>query len=234
MAEIELYSEIKEKCVHSFFLSVNKSDFQKDEWQKELPGFVFPPEILNYHPKRREEFILGRLLLKKCFRNHFNLNVNEIPIDTNRRPIPPHGYAISITHDSDEVMVVVSKHLQSVGLDLESIGRIKPEMEKQILSAKDNIEELMKETQLSRDEVLALIFSAKESFYKVLSLKVKKYFGFERARIVSINKEQGTLIIELNDDLQGEEVFLSKGFQLAGHFALGQRKLLTYFELSSF
>lgn len=231
MAEIELYLEIQKKCANAFFIAAKKSEFQKDEWQKELPGLVFPPEILNYHPKRREEFILGRLLLKKAFKKYFNINVNEFPIDISRRPIAPLGYSISITHDSDEVMVVVSKELQSVGLDLESIGRIKPEMEKQILSAQDNVDELMKEAQLSRDEALALIFSAKESFYKVLSPKIKKYFGFERARVVEVNKEQGTFIIELNDDLNAEEIVLYKGYKLTGHYALGERKLLTFLEL---
>lgn len=233
MKEEGLYSKLPLKNQNSFFLSARKDEFSRPDLQSELKDLLFPPEVLNFHPKRKEEFLLGRMLLKKAFKEFFQLNVRDFPIEKSRRAVAPEGFSLSITHDHDEVMVVISKLNSSVGIDLETIGRIKPAMEKQILSASDQLLELMDQSKLSRDEVLALIFSAKESFYKVLYPKVQKYFGFEKAYLVSVefHENGGKFEIALCEDLIGESGSFQKGFSLNGLFAFGDQKLLTYLEI---
>lgn len=231
MVGFELYKKLKFKSEKTYFLSEKKANFENSELQIELADLKILPEVMNFHPKRREEFLLGRILLKKAFKNYFNLNVTDFPIDKSRMPIAPSGFVISISHDADEVMVAISKINTSIGIDLENIGRIKPALEPQILSTDDDVDFLIKESSLNRDEVLTLVFSAKETLFKALYPLVKQYFGFEKASLLSIDKNLGTYKIKINSDLGTGNSFYGNGHSFVGHFAFEGNKLLTFMEL---
>lgn len=223
---------IQDRIRDAFFLFALKEDFDKEEYQKELKDLRIPDEVMGYHSSRKNEYILGRILLKKAFFSYFSLVVNEFVVDESRRVLPPAGYSLSLSHDAEQVVVVVSNINISLGIDLEKIGRIKPEMESYILSTADNVEALMLQSQLSRDEVLALVFSAKESLYKVLFPFIGKYFGFDAAYVKSIDPNLSTFEIVLTRRLDGKSLFFENGFSLQGIFQVSEDKLLTFLQFN--
>lgn len=231
MVGFELYKKLIYKSDKTYFLSEKKANFENSELQIELVDLKVLPEVMNFHPKRREEFLLGRILLKKAFKNYFNLNIADFPIDKSRMPIAPLGFVISISHDADEVMVAISKINISIGIDLENIGRIKPSLESQILSKEEDVDFLIKESSLNRDEVLTLVFSAKETLFKALYPLVKEYFGFEKASLLSIDTHLRTYKIKINSDLGTGDSLYRNGHTFIGHFAFEGHKLLTFMEL---
>ena len=97
-----------------------------------------------------------------------------------------------------------------LGIDLEGMGRAKTELTRYITSDKD----LKAHNDFSQEELLTLIFSAKESLYKALYPSVKKFFGFEAAAVKKIDSQNKEFTIELLT-------------HLSDVFTPGQRSLFT-------
>lgn len=97
---------------------------------------------------------------------------------------------LSISHNQFWVGSAVSKSksLLGVGIDFEVIGRAKLELSRYIRSSED----LKTHQFLNENELLTLIFSAKESLYKALYPTAKCFFGFETAAINEIDVSNGT------------------------------------------
>ena len=72
--------------------------------------------------------------------------------------------------------------------------------------------------------LLTLVFSAKESLYKCLYPQVQKYFGFDAARVVALDSEQRTFVIQLEQDLHAH---LRAHCRWTGHFMRRQHLLMT-------
>jgi len=121
--------------------------------------------------KRRAEFTHGRY----CARSAMQLlDVDAAPIlkGPNREPVWPAGLVGSITHTGGAAAAVVAKSTDvlSVGLDMEGIDPLTPDIIAMICLPEENPD---------RDGTRAkLLFSAKESIYKCLYPLRNEYVDF--------------------------------------------------------
>jgi 4'-phosphopantetheinyl transferase EntD len=76
-------------------------------------------KIENFHPKRRDEFLLGRLCASLAHEIHLGSELLLLPRSSDRSPLWPLGVIGSITHNQFWVGAAVSqsKILLGVGID---------------------------------------------------------------------------------------------------------------------
>ncbi len=119
-----------------------------------------------------------------------------------------------------------SKNLIGVGIDFEVVGRARPELTRYITNSQD----LMVHQSLNQEELLTIIFSAKESLYKALYPIVKKFFGFESAALREIDCGKGEFTIDLITQIS-EDFGPEKRFQFKGRFLISSQNCLTVLEI---
>ena len=155
--------------IHSFFTP------DKHELSLDKLGL---PQNHNYSPQRLTDFSTGRYCAIQALEK-LGINDSIIPIGVDREPIWPEGIVGSISHCNSFAGAIVSKkkdHI-SLGLDIEEIGRVTPDLwdlvftenEKNYLSGLSEKEMLLQST---------AIFSAKEAFYKFQHPITKTFLDF--------------------------------------------------------
>ncbi len=160
-------------------------------------------KLKNAVPKRRVEYLAGRICAKQALAK---IAITEFEIDSNedRAPIWPEGVLGSISHTQGVAMAMVTDSLdvRGVGIDIETImpndqeQRLKP----QILHPLED--EAFKALSEHISCPLTVIFSAKESIYKALYPSVKRFFGFDAAKLLSFDERQ--LCFEITEHLCDE------------------------------
>jgi len=187
-----------------------------------------PPQIETYHPARKAEFLLGRWCASKAYEKSTTRPLSNLEIGKMRNPIWPQNILGAVTHNENWVMAAVSncQKLKGLGIDIEVKDRVKPEIERMIMTSQD----LNKIDGLTHNELLTLIFSAKESLYKALFPQVQKFFGFEAAAVTKIDLKSSEFEIVLRDDLDSHWGPRSRG-QFIGKFLVNRQDLLTVLEI---
>ncbi|WP_299496205.1 4'-phosphopantetheinyl transferase superfamily protein [uncultured Shewanella sp.] len=174
---------------------------------------LFTPELFNTHqiqlpsklnkavPKRKAEYLAGRVLAKHCFAE-LNLPYQDIINAEDRSPIWPKNVIGSISHSNETAAcaITTSKSIQALGIDLEYDINLKSceDIYKSIINSSE--ETLLRATDLPFNQAVTLAFSAKESIYKALYPLIKKFFNFDAVSINNINLEQQKLTLELTLD----------------------------------
>lgn len=175
------------------------------------------PEEAAYIAKavdgRRGEFITGRILARRAIAM---LGGEAVPIPPGSRgmPIWPAGYVGSISHVRGTVAAAVAKasDIGSIGIDIEEMERFRPTIEKKIARPDEiavNFEGLPPD---ARQAALAIMFSAKEAFYKCQYPITGQIMGFHDAHVV-IDDRTRTFQLSLLVDaplLPGDGVFQGK------------------------
>lgn len=149
-------------------------------------GIDRPHSLDKAVEKRRAEFLAGRTVAQAAL-SALGRGAEQIRVGTNREPIWPEGIAGSIAHSSTRCAAVISDRADMmIGVDIEDVARA---------AALDSIFQvtlLTDETRLIRKQdvmpaaVLAtLVFSAKETLYKALFPKVRRFFGFDHAELIA-------------------------------------------------
>lgn len=150
-------------------------------------------EQRNFAAKRIESFIAGR----HCAQQALLLNqttINELASDLTGRPVWPGGFCGSISHTKTLAIAIVSRSYKSLGVDVEA------------LIAPDRVDRLTNifindsERHFLRDDKSfygTLIFSAKESLFKLINPLCQEYFGFTHADLIACDQASGTFQIEL-------------------------------------
>jgi len=154
--------------------------------------------------KRRREFVAGRHAARKAL---VDLGITDPPpVLRGGRGVPlwPEGVVGSITHSGSWAAAVVTtaEHARSVGLDLEEVGRMRRHDISRRVCHDSEIEWLEK-NDAEKALRLALVFSAKESIYKVFYPLCGKYLGFKDVEL-SWNERgesfSATLLVDLDDE----------------------------------
>lgn len=127
--------------------------------------------------KRQNEYFATRHLARLALAE---LAVPDCAILNNddRSPRWPDGIVGSLTHTDSWCGVAVAKFgapLRNVGIDLERVGSVSPEVAKRILSERELSGATPREASLR--------FSAKEAFYKAIYPFVRRYVGFGEVEI---------------------------------------------------
>ncbi|MBH3261715.1 MULTISPECIES: 4'-phosphopantetheinyl transferase [Serratia] len=161
-------------------------------------GFALPDHLARAVPKRRAEYLAGRVLARQLLAPlgfaDFTLARGE-----DRAPQWPPGIAGALSHNSHTALCAVhpERGLGGVGLDVETLlSDVRAEeLWGAIVSAGER-EALLREA-LPFNELLTLTFSAKESLFKALYPQVRCYFDFLDARMVAVDTQRQTFVLAL-------------------------------------
>lgn len=177
----------------------------------------------NYNEKRKQEYLAGRYCAIKAFEK-VGVTLTELEFDKNRAPLWPKDYCGSISHTKKYAISVISKNLKSVGVDLEIIISAERfhKIKKMFCSEKE-YELITPNIELYG----TLIFSAKESLYKLINPLTKKYFGFKDATLISISNNEFTLELKSNIEIVKEY-----NGQYTGKYQVFDGHILTFLSLS--
>ena len=141
---------------------------------------ILPEEarcIRTASSKRRRQFASGRHVARTALRR---LHGAERPIlRAGRRPLWPKGFVGAISH-SDALAVAAAadaKVLRGIGIDVERIDRLKPPLQRKVLTASER----QNPWPDPRQGVLA--FSAKEAGYKAINPITGAYIALQEAEV---------------------------------------------------
>ncbi|WP_108651828.1 4'-phosphopantetheinyl transferase family protein [Dongshaea marina] len=185
----------------------------------------FPAELNKAVPKRCAEFLAGRYVARHAL-EQLSGTAYQIPAAPDRSPIWPQGIIGSISHTNTQALAMVAyarDHLL-LGLDLENWMEpvLARELSDQIICPQER--KLLADSELEFHQGLTLIFSAKESLYKALFPQVKRFFGFEYARVNKIDPDSGTFVISLTRTLTQA---YPAGWQISGRYLRTADTVLT-------
>lgn len=146
------------------------------------PSLLFPDEaryLGRVVPKRIQEFAAGRLCARRAL-EEFGFTGYPLRMNSDRRPQWPAPVIGSITHTAGMCGAVVARQRQfrAIGLDMEIIGRVTPEIWPTICTPEETAWlATLREPEQGR--CAALIFSAKESFYKCQYSVTRQWLEFD-------------------------------------------------------
>lgn len=191
-----------------------------------VKGCLYPEEeifVRNAVAKRRMEFRAGRVCARRALSR---LGIRDFPIVTNedRTPAWPPGIVGSITHAEGYCGAAVARtgEFESIGLDAECVGKLD----------RDNWDHICTNRELSwieslpvtdQEQCVALIFSAKESFYKLQYTLRREWLGFHDIAISPV-KGSAEFEVKLLVDVGRR---LPQGERLGGRYLFRRGLVLT-------
>lgn len=157
-------------------------------------------------PRRQAEFFFGRWAARRALLGR-GLPPAPVGVGDQREPCWPPGVVGSITHIDGLAAAAVDSAQDCIGLGLDVEQVARGESQSAIRQLAVDESELSLLRQLGGDEGLdrwvTVGFSAKESLYKAAFPTVRRFFGFEAARITSVDAMAGVLVLEIGEPLAG-------------------------------
>jgi 4'-phosphopantetheinyl transferase EntD len=152
----------------------------------QIQGSIYPEEetfIQKAVPKRKQEFIAGRLCVRKALAK-IGITLFPVLMGNDRAPVWPPGVVGSISHSEGYCGVAIAQkpNIESIGLDVEYVGQVKRDIWKHFC----NQQELSWINSLpinDQQKIAALIFSAKECLYKCQYPISKRWLNFHDVTI---------------------------------------------------
>lgn len=177
--------------------------FSRTYEQIDHPSIKRPWDFERYTQKRRAEFLAGRALVQVAQQR---LDLPQLPIMKGRKgaPIWPSGQKGSISHSDDKVACLVSRNdTVLLGVDIERLiaqKSIDAVIDEAFVQEEHSY---LRETRTYNcQQLVTLLFSAKETLFKALYPETQRFFGFEAARVFG-TPEDGEICMELTVDLGG-------------------------------
>ena len=189
-----------DQSIHLLCCEFDLSGFTEHSFS--LYGIEQPELLQQAVPKRKAEFLAGRVLAKQALRAlGFQAQQQQIRISEDRSPVWPAGVTGSITHTTGFAACCVGKvaAVRFIGIDSEL--QLCTETAQNLAADIHNQTELdlVLQAGLSAAVATTLIFSAKESLYKALYPQVRCFFGFETARLSKVDQQSCQLTLVLSD-----------------------------------
>lgn len=209
------------------YLIENSDDLNLDL----VKNISLPSFLENSSEKRILEFKFGRYCVNKALEKighePITLGINE----SDRAPIWPNDLVGSLSHKNSLYIAVVGKSSDylSLGIDIEFF--IQKErfhaIEKLVLTDSDKtyIDTLGDDLSF----LYTLIFSAKESLYKLIYPLSKTYFDFREANFVSLDTERSTFDLEIISDKDGMKNYKKR---YKGEYILNDKYIITQMSLT--
>ena len=152
---------------------------------------IYPEEevfIRNAVPKRRLEFMAGRLCAKQLLAR-FGIHNFPVLAGKDHEPLWPPGIVGSISHTERYCGVAIARRadVQSIGLDVERVCRLPRDVCRQICTEQELA--WVDSLPLDRQQMgVALVFSAKECLYKCQHTMSGQWLEFHDVAI-SVNPD---------------------------------------------
>jgi enterobactin synthetase component D len=194
-------------------------EFDADSYEThsfDLFNQPLPERIKKAVHKRQAEYLAGRICATQALTA---LNIDNPIVHTadDRVPIWPAGTFGSITHTKGIAAAIagLQDRAISVGIDVEKLMKDSQETKLQTHILRDDEKTQFHELSKQVTHPLSVIFSAKESIYKALYPFVKKYFGFDKARLIALNET--VLTFEIMHNLSKQ---VQTGLEVNVHYQL--------------
>lgn len=157
-----------------------------------VAGELFPEEathVARAVRSRRQEYLAARLGLRRLLAE-LGMAPVAIPTASDRSPVFPAGVRGSISHTRGYCAVVLgpSSHFAGIGLDVETLGRMRPELWNHVLIESEQ-RWLQGQDEDQRAVLATLVYSAKECFYKSQYPITRTFLGFHD---VAVEIDRGT------------------------------------------
>jgi enterobactin synthetase component D len=171
---------------------------------QELKGMArLPEELSAATPKRRTEFLAGRLCATKAIQDFHPDWTGQVGINPDGSPRWPEGLVGSITHTQGFASAAVAPNGDwlNIGMDsertteadvLKAAGRIVIREDERRLRARLPVPD---------DQFIALIFSAKESIYKCLNPLIKRSLDYSTVILDDIDYQNRLFKFHLSDSI---------------------------------
>ena len=183
----------------------------------------YPDNIARSVPKRQAEFLAGRHCAAECLRA-LDMRERQVGIGEHRSPQWPSGIVGSIAHTDENSIAVASRDpLLGVGVDLQTI-EAKALRDTQALFVQAADRPAVQGCALDDVQVLALVFSVKESYFKMAYAYAQCYFDFDAVSVRHIDPTAGTVLLRVEQALHAK---LPVGMAMTGHFAFIGNDVLT-------
>ena len=204
---------------------IEKNEFARAEIQDIVKQLKFNVDLNKFHSDRKNEFILSRVLIYHILKEEYKFEYNEFSSNEDRSPIWPQGFIGSISHSKNLVAVALSQNCKYLGIDLENLGRMKIDVFNKI-----SVDEDIKIVNgLTDEQLMTLIFSAKEALFKALYPEVKKFFGFDYAYVKNVFVDKNSFEICLKKPIN--ELWTPEKRQaITGRFLFDQGHCLAIIE----
>ena len=180
-------------------------------------NFALPKNLAKAAPKRRAEFMAGRLCARRAIARV--AGKEQLPkIGADRAPLWPQGLVGTISHSDTWAGALVGSQANYLGVGLD-IERCLSVLESQKLaSALLTANEYARIKNLSPAQFAFMVtvsFSLKESLFKALYPLVNKHFYFQDAELVAWDIAGGSARVRLLTSLSS---IWPTGSELNGHF----------------
>ncbi|ACS87220.1 4'-phosphopantetheinyl transferase family protein [Musicola paradisiaca] len=215
-----LYPGVSARC--NFHLSAYRDDLFF------RAGIPFTPEMVRSVPKRRAEYLAGRYLAREVL-SRLGTDDFILTHSPDRSPVWPEHVVGSLSHNVDNVLCAahLRNHSEScIGLDIETL--MSDERANNLWPGiADEIEYDWLHTHplLTFSDVLTLNFSAKESLYKALYPRVRRYFDFLDVRMVALDTARQSFTLQLLITLSSD---YPAGRCFSGSYQLREKDVTTF------
>lgn len=148
---------------------------------------------------RRREFATARRFAREAMARLGRPPTPLVP-DEDRAPVWPGGLVGSITHTREHCAVAVARRtdVASIGIDVETVGRASGGIDRLIMVPGEADPWL--ESGLDGPTIRALVFSAKEAFYKCQFPLTRRMLTFGDARVLPSDDGGFSVLPENPDD----------------------------------
>jgi enterobactin synthetase component D len=179
-----------------------KAEFAPERFDAQIfasAGLKLPKELAKASAKRLTEFLAGRLLAKEVLQD-LQAESFELKYRPQEAPLWPQGFAGSLSHKNhDAIALCVNDPSLSVGIDMEHW--MAPDQAQKISAKVLTPQEAHWKSQSNAEELITIIFSAKEALFKMLHPTVEKFFGFQAVALVALDENEQSFQLQLQTDL---------------------------------
>jgi enterobactin synthetase component D len=200
-----------------------KNDYKNMDFQSFKKLFHFDNSD-HWHNEKQFEYYLSRYLIFLLVKEKFKLEISSFTKDSKNRPIWPSMIVGSISHSKEAIYLAFgdSKEYLSIGIDIECIERFNGESHKKFVT-NDDVKVVLG---LNEIELRALVFSSKESLFKLLNPLTDTYFGFEFAAVVEVDTDSKLFTIILLKSINDK--FSINGYdKFIGHYDFIDGQVIT-------
>lgn len=179
-------------------MTLHGLQFDADEVFAEEANFPLPDRVRRASPKRRREFLAGRLCASAALAQAGYAGPSWLAQGADALPVWPDGWSGSISHSASAALAAVCPDAAgfSVGVDVERI--VLYDDVAGIASMVARPGELAVLSTLPATHAVILLLSAKESLYKALYPSLRTFRDFTAARLVEAG--DGHLVLRLEED----------------------------------
>jgi 4'-phosphopantetheinyl transferase EntD len=176
------------EIIYSYFSTESKDENVLTEGERILTK--------TWAKKRINDFSTGRFCARTALRN-LNLQHHEILIGPKKEPLWPAGIVGSISHSDGMAGAIIacSSNCKSLGLDIENLGRVNPEMWYLLFTEKEQ-NFLNSLSPLEKDYYSTAFFSMKESFYKFQFPLTHTFLNFTDVEVSPHTAPFGILVLK--------------------------------------